>query len=263
MLDNLVGQVDRHIGNYMVEELEDGTLGRVQGIDNDFAFGNTSLMGKNEKGIIGSSGKAILGTDGKMALPHMDKALADRILALREQDVRLMLVDVLEPQAIDAFWGRVEMAQKAIRTDMEENPESGRFLTDDSQWDETVKQDFLRDTVKGNSGSYSPRNYIAQFSSNMKSDSGATTPISGQLRGERYDVKAREIAGDIWSKMKGMSPDEAEQYLLSYKASPKIVSYLKNTGQLNGDSDVINSKYMADLRAQLEYQERERRKAKS
>ena len=37
---------------------------------------------------------------GEMRLAHMDKGLAERILALRPDEVRLMLADVLEPWAL-------------------------------------------------------------------------------------------------------------------------------------------------------------------
>ena len=88
----------------------------MQGIDNDFAFGFHSLRGQVEERRLGNFGHKLVDEQGKLRLPHMDRKLADRILALQENDVRLMMADVLEDWAIDALCKRISEAQEPFGT---------------------------------------------------------------------------------------------------------------------------------------------------
>lgn len=156
VLDSIIGQCDRHYKNYFANVRDDGKLGKVQGIDNDFAFGFHSLRGQVDDSRLGNYGHKLVDFEGNIRLPHMDRKLADRILALRESDVRLIMADVLEDWAIDSLCQRGAEAQTAIRNDQQNNPDSGRYLDDVSQWDATVME-HLRGNLK------SPTTYLGDL----------------------------------------------------------------------------------------------------
>lgn len=237
VLDNLVGQVDLHIGNYMVDEDRHGRLGKVQGIDNDFAFGNTTLMG-NALGRIGQHGRSILNQDGTLGIAHMDKALAERILQIKKPDIELMLADVLEPWAIESFWGRIEEAQRAIREDMENNPDSGRFLTDDEQWDQQALQDFHDSTTANGNATTS---YISEFSATVKNSSTINT--SYNLRAAMAtELNQNEYAYGraYWHRIRGMDPDSASAYLKQCGLPDYMIKELRISGQLTGEDRDFN-----------------------
>ena len=118
----------------------------MQGIDNDFAFGFHTLGESTSEKRLGKFGHKLVDAEGNVQIPYMDKALADRILSLREPEIRLMMEDVLEDWAIDSLCGRVAEAQQAIRADQKTNP--GRYLEKTSQWDRGV-MDALATTARG------------------------------------------------------------------------------------------------------------------
>ena len=146
VLDNLAGQVDRHGKNVFVQTDAEGRMGKVQGIDNDLSFGTLDATG-DERGMMGNEGMSILDKEGNMALPHMNAQLADRILAVRENDLRLTMADVLESKAIDALCKRVSAVQKAIREDQAKNPHSGRYLKNTADWNEQVLDDMVKERL--------------------------------------------------------------------------------------------------------------------
>lgn len=141
VLDGLMGQTDRHAGNYMTQ-MKDGKLTAVQGIDNDFSFG----LNKLTKGV-GLHGRSPVNEDGEMKIPYMSEQLKDAILAVTEEQIRFALQDVLEPEEIDACWKRVSSMQLAILLDLKNYETNGgtyRYLKDD-QWGEDTLKEFMKD----------------------------------------------------------------------------------------------------------------------
>lgn len=242
VLDNLIGQVDRHNRNFMVEELPEGKFGQVQGIDNDFAFGH--IMGfQDAEGTIGGHGRSIFqgpvteenAGNARLRLPHMDKKLAKHILALRETDVKMILADVLEKEAIEAFWKRVLVAQTAIRAELQD-PDSTMFLEEDTDWDETVLKKFQQDS---NSGKFFKETYVGQYLANAK-DAGilGTFVLNPLAREEKYNM-AYEVWREAKKAGKLSTPEAVYAFLAGYKVDPRILEYLRKTGQLNGDERVM------------------------
>lgn len=110
VVDYITGQVDRHCGNIFVEPAS----GKVTGIDNDMAFPekDRSLM---------AAEREFKGTE---SLPRIiDRSTADKIMAVRPEDLRETLKGVTKPRTgetlsdaeIDGAVQRLEQLQAAIR----------------------------------------------------------------------------------------------------------------------------------------------------
>ena len=69
--------------------------------------------------MMGTHGRYILDRNGDLDIPYMDRALADRILAVDEQVLRDVMADVLEPWAIDALCTRFQQVKDAIQKDQQ------------------------------------------------------------------------------------------------------------------------------------------------
>ena len=109
VLDYICGNIDRHSANMFYQFDDHYKLIGVQGIDNDASFGkNTGL--NPDKGTV----KRI----GMMAPPTsmgvMSKEMADRVMALKKEDLAFTLRGQMEESAIDAAWKRVDIMQQII-----------------------------------------------------------------------------------------------------------------------------------------------------
>jgi|CeladaMinimDraft_18_1061708.scaffolds.fasta_scaffold00943_1 hypothetical protein len=105
VLDAIAFHVDRHIGNYFIQQDEKGNVIGIKGIDNDMAFGTrTDIDNTNEK----ASGRfAGLGQ-------FVDKEIADRVMAIRPQDLVAALGDLLEPEDLAALIARFEKIKRKL-----------------------------------------------------------------------------------------------------------------------------------------------------
>lgn len=137
VLDELCGQVDRHAGNYFVQ-MEEGVPVSVQGIDNDFSFGYNKLGAIT---YLESKSRDVV-RNGQIWIPHMDKGLAQRILALSPSVARYALADLVEPKAIDAFIDRLLDMQKALQAEMKKK-DSQVFVENDEGWNRQTARSFM------------------------------------------------------------------------------------------------------------------------
>jgi len=135
MLDNICGQIDRHDKNRMYQ-LRDGVITGIQGIDNDLAFGESGLLDS----VISHAKAAFAQTDTgiEMAIPYMDKEMAQNIIELAKHPVtvRYVMTDLLRPVEIDALIDRLTTAANALQAAMQADhgnrfEEGGRFLAPD------------------------------------------------------------------------------------------------------------------------------------
>ena len=207
VLDNLMGQIDRHIHNYFVELGADNKLGRVQGIDNDFGFGHTISMeyGTYEsKNILTKDMWKIKSEDeAELNLRYMDKTLADNILGMKEADARMMFCDVLEQGAIDTFCLRLSLIQAAIRRAQAGKTNSVKFMERDEDWasDEIYESYYNKDARD-------QATYVGVAMANALTDS--MTPASA--RALNHDIEAETEVKKEWMKHAG-SLNEAVIYI--------------------------------------------------
>jgi len=231
ILDNLAAQEDRHSANYFAE-IVDGKLGKVQGIDHDFSFGNSTLVGDGSGSDIGTHGRNILDKNGKLRIPYMDKALADRITALKVEDLRIIMADVLEPWAIDALCTRFQQVKDAIIEDRDKNLNADRYLENDADWGDERVMNTLRNAHETlSSGGQNPTNYVSSILMAAK--------LSNQQYGGSQDVRGwleadfkTELAERLFKEIQKMDVDDAKACLKSYGIRDKTIAYLEASGQL-------------------------------
>lgn len=153
IMDWISGQVDRHKGNYFIQRDAQGKMTGVTGIDNDFAFGRTAG---------GGNYGAYTVQDGRLNIPHMDKDLAMRIMALTPDTIQLFLGDILDPQLTDACWGRVKQLQDAIQAELADT-DSKVFIDKDEDWNEDTHRDFMATAGATRLDDLKRSNYYANF----------------------------------------------------------------------------------------------------
>ncbi len=102
LIDTLAMQVDRHVGNFFIHRDEFGNVLSVTGIDNDMAFGMQTDLDSKQKEYPGLS-------------KLVDKELAERILALKPDELRTLMEDLLSPAEVDALIDRLIKLQTHLR----------------------------------------------------------------------------------------------------------------------------------------------------
>lgn len=126
ILDAICSQRDRSVSNYFTVLSKNGEIINVSAYDNDLSFDNYTNL-KSSNFIL----PPMLRNDGKLSLPHMDKMLANKILSLNDEDIRICLKDLLNDNQIDAAISRMNQMQNAIKQTMKENP---KFLIEPAEW---------------------------------------------------------------------------------------------------------------------------------
>ena len=171
LLDTLCGQVDRKKDNifYDFRRTDAADAERVtgvqsiQGIDNDLAFGQiTDLSSRNQEL------NAFLGENGRSTLPVVDKAVAERILALSDEVVRFTLMDILPPNDIDATLNRLHDMQAALE-DLRANGSSAGIdpFVEEGQWGEDTRRLLIEASQKQNRNRVSVGNYYSRMMSTV------------------------------------------------------------------------------------------------
>lgn len=105
ILDAISGQLDRHMGNYYVQTDKTGAVTGVTGIDLDMAFGKNMT----------TTGKVDDAHNFKGLPEFIDKAMGDKILAVKEGDIRDALTGLLPEAEIAATLSRFKEVQQAVR----------------------------------------------------------------------------------------------------------------------------------------------------
>ena len=149
VLDLICGQVDRHQGNYLCTRDENYVVKSISGIDNDMAFGSLSYKDIKERGRLKLNRIRNVELNGEMSLPAMDRAFANRLLAIKPEMIHFALADLIEKKDRDALIGRLQGVQNVIRRQMKKE-ESGRkknpaakskFLSDPKEWADRLKEE--------------------------------------------------------------------------------------------------------------------------
>ena len=113
LLDVICGQLDRHMGNYYVQVVNGRVVG-VQGIDNDMSFG-TGVTGLE----VGAQGIHYKGVP-----PLVDADTAQRILAIKDDEVRALLQDLLSDEEVANTISRLGM----LRTELKKMEDQGLWV---------------------------------------------------------------------------------------------------------------------------------------
>ena len=98
LLDVICGQLDRHMGNWMIETDEQGRLKGVTGIDLDMAFGS---------GMTTPDQRGVPDAHNYMGLPSLvDAEFGQRLLQIKESDIRAALKGLLADAEVEATVSR-------------------------------------------------------------------------------------------------------------------------------------------------------------
>lgn len=144
IMDALSGNIDRHVGNFLVDIDENGNYKNLTGIDNDISFGNRHEIIKEAKG-------KYTGLPGEM---YMDEEICNRIDALEESQIRYLLMDLLTEDEISALWSRIVEMKGYIDRMRKKN-----YLIKD--WnEETAKQQLLQ--IQGEIKTYYQRHLLSE-----------------------------------------------------------------------------------------------------
>ena len=134
LLDHIVGQGDRHGGNYFVDVAADGRV-KVSGIDNDQCFGERTLHGDD---IRWSNHKERHGYRGTLMPPVVDTEMAQAILSLTPDALQKLVGDKLSPAEMQAAHSRLESVQNHIQGLQQLN-----LVIEPEQWGESPHADLF------------------------------------------------------------------------------------------------------------------------
>lgn len=247
VLDGLMGQVDRHNANYMIQQDEKGRMGKVQGIDNDFAFGHYGQFG------YGGHERTVFDTDrvdgrnyeqANLAIPYMDEALANRILKVQPEEVRMVLADVLEEKAIEAFCQRLLMVQYAIEKDRKENPDSTRYIKNLEDWAKTLNT-FRKDSKLGGADA---KTYVGTLMAQTHEIGNRAYTYTNLIMEETVEMVKEFLREELQKpEYRGLNEEEfakkEKEFLAKSVNNKNLLNYLEKTGRLNGNEDIVEEYY--------------------
>lgn len=134
LLDHLVGQGDRHSGNYFISRDGHGRV-KVTGIDNDQCLGLRLTHPEHIQHTTHGFGKGFWGT--KMP-PVLDSEMADSIRSLTPGSLKAILGDKLTAAEVDAAVSRLGHMQRHV-----DSLEERRLIIQPDQWGSAEVQKLL------------------------------------------------------------------------------------------------------------------------
>ncbi len=163
VLDNICGQLDRHINNFKIEVI-DGKYVGMKGIDNDLAFGKESKI--PTEAIDKTHVARIQNQAGEPTLPYVSRELATNIIVLAQQaDVLdLALAGLISQNEIEALKTRL----RTVAVLMQKMKESGKAIEDDA-WTPEVMAESERQSAEEKFGN---RSYFARYQETILRHSG-------------------------------------------------------------------------------------------
>src|SRR6185437_10261371 len=107
ILDAISGQLDRHAGNYSIQQDDSGKVTGVTGIDLDMAFGQdmTTHDSRTANAAIHYRGLP----------PEIDEAFGQKILSVSEDDVRGAIQGLLTPSEVEATVARFRSVRAKVQ----------------------------------------------------------------------------------------------------------------------------------------------------
>lgn len=139
IMDNIVGQIDRHEGNYFLdyevdEEHKQLLIKDVTGIDNDFSFGKSEQLG-------GAGTGSVLNFDGVYIAGMADQELYKRIQAVSPELLTVQLEGLIEPEYLEPLVKRYEAMRNKLREAYERAKEEGTdFFGLETGWGEETEK---------------------------------------------------------------------------------------------------------------------------
>jgi len=178
IIDAIAGQLDRHTGNFLLEVDQQGHVEQVTGIDLDMAFG------KKQTDIDPKAGGAHSHFKGMPVL--VDKVFAEKLLRIKDEQLRAALAPLLSPAELDAAMIRWVKVQNYVK--LQKN--LGKLV---GQWDRSTARQQMDPST-----SYLGMTRVATF--------GAT--INRSIDG----IAVNDPAPPIWEKVGARIEQAAAQH---------------------------------------------------
>lgn len=119
ILDFIMGQIDRHQGNFLVttEEIDYKiVITGVKAIDNDACCGLLKPKDLTNKKTVNRLGR-LKDEKGNVLVPYMDTEFALNVMNLTVEELTHEMIDLLSKEQIDAMAERLKYVQEMIRTE--------------------------------------------------------------------------------------------------------------------------------------------------
>lgn len=143
---------DCHIENYFVTRGKDGRYEHKQDIANELSFSIGVDIESHLRSIGGAYVNAnnmrmVIDSSDNLTIPHMDKQLAQNILQIKDDELRLVLKDLLEEPFIDAALKRLYKLKTAIKNELDKGDASKVFM-EENDWGNDSLEDFLNFSLR-------------------------------------------------------------------------------------------------------------------
>lgn len=140
VLDAVCRQVSHTIHNYFVGVSKENIIESIQAFDHDKSFSCDT----NLKQQVAST-QGIINGNGEIVIPYLSKSTADKILNLKEEDVKQVLSEILNEEEINATNIRINILKEAIKKTIKSRP---KFLLNHNEWG----TDTLKEQLSGKYG---------------------------------------------------------------------------------------------------------------
>lgn len=146
IFDFIMGQTDRHIGNYHVETKQVGeklVISKLNVLDNDGCCGTYTGKQLDQTNNIGVR-TTRLKKNGKINIPALDLEFAKRVLELTPDTLAMSLMDLLTKEQLKAMADRLKYVQDIIRGELKKfnknKSSSIKFLSTEEEWENYGKE---------------------------------------------------------------------------------------------------------------------------
>ena len=157
ILDTITNEQDHNPLNCSFQ-VENGRLIGLTAFDNEGCFGlNTNL----KRGLCWNVVSPLLTENNRINLPHVDKALATKLLAVNSDDIVKILKGLLSDDQIDSCVKRFEALKSALADTISQD---SNYLLDDKNWSfDTILQE-----ISGNYGNTYMTHYLTKLNISVK-----------------------------------------------------------------------------------------------
>lgn len=157
ILDTITNEQDHSPFNCSFQ-VENNRLIGITAFDNEECFGlNTNL----QKGLCWNVVLPLLTENNRINLPHVNKALAEKLLTIESNDIVKILEDLLSDTQIDSCIKRFEVLKSALANTISQD---NNYLLDDTNW----PRDTILQEIFGNYGNTYLMHYLKKLNISVK-----------------------------------------------------------------------------------------------
>ena len=158
ILDTITNEQDHSPFNCSFQ-IKNGKLISITAFDNEGSFGLDTNLHKG--GLCWNAVSPLLTENNSINLPHVNKVLAEKLLAIKSNDIVKILKDLLSDAQIDSCVKRFESLKSALANTISQD---NNYLLDDENWSRnTILQE-----ISGNYGNTYLTHYLKKLNISVK-----------------------------------------------------------------------------------------------